>query len=67
MTMPDMVPAEVSPFWMPYIAVDDVDAVVAKAVELGGTVRVPGQEFGAGRFAVIDDLHGAGIGLLRHA
>jgi uncharacterized protein len=66
MTMPDMVPAEVSPFWIPSIAVDDVDASIARAVELGGAIRVPGQDFGAGRFAVIDDLDGAGIGLLRH-
>jgi predicted enzyme related to lactoylglutathione lyase len=65
MAMPDMVPAEVPAFWLPYIAVADVDAMAAKAVELGGAVRVPAQDFAGGRFAVIQDLQGAGLGILR--
>jgi predicted enzyme related to lactoylglutathione lyase len=65
MTLPEMVPAEVAPFWMPYIAVEDPVATGARAIELGGSVRVPAQDFGGGVFAVIDDPHGAGIGLLR--
>jgi uncharacterized protein len=62
--MPDMVPAQVPSFWLPYIAVDDVEATAGRAVELGGGVRVPAQDFGGGTFAVIDDPHGAGLGLL---
>jgi uncharacterized protein len=62
--MPPMVPAEVSSFWMPYIAVEDVDAALAHAVELGGAVRVPGQSIPDGRFGVFQDMHGAGLGVL---
>jgi uncharacterized protein len=67
MAMPEMVPSESPPFWLPYISVADVDAMAAKAVALGGAVRVPAQEFGGGRFAVIQDVHGAGLGLLNIA
>jgi uncharacterized protein len=65
LAMPDMVPAGMPSFWLPYIAVDDVDDTVARATQLGGSVRVPGQDFAGGRFAVINDVHGAGLGLLR--
>lgn len=65
MAMPDMMPAEVPAFWMPYIAVEDPAAVAARAIELGGAIRVPAQDFGGGLFAVIEDTHGAGIGLLK--
>jgi uncharacterized protein len=64
MAMPPMVPADVSSFWIPYIAVEDVDAALAHAVELGGAVRVPGQEIPDGRFGVFEDPHGAGLGVL---
>jgi uncharacterized protein len=64
-SMPDQVPAQVPAFWLPYLAVADVDAAVARATELGGAVRVPGADFDGGRYAVIEDPHGAGIGLLR--
>ena len=36
MPMPDMVPAEVPAYWMPYFAAEDLDATAAKAKELGG-------------------------------
>lgn len=41
MAMPPMVPAEVPPHWLVYFAVEDADATVAKAKELGGAVRMP--------------------------
>jgi predicted enzyme related to lactoylglutathione lyase len=63
--MPEMVPAETPSFWLPYIAVADVDAMSARAGELGGAVRVPSQDFGGGRFGVIQDRQGAGLGLLQ--
>lgn len=45
--------------WMPYVAVNDVDASAAKVKELGGTVCVPPTDIpGTGRFAVIGDPTG---------
>jgi predicted enzyme related to lactoylglutathione lyase len=44
--------------WMTYFAVDDTDATVARAIELGGTVRVPATDSPHGRFAVLVDPQG---------
>lgn len=52
-------PAEVPPHWMVYFAVEDADAAVARAEELGGRVAVPPTDTPAGRFAVLNDPHGA--------
>jgi predicted enzyme related to lactoylglutathione lyase len=64
MDMPEMVPAEVPSYWMPYFGASDPDAQATKAAELGGTVLVPGQDFPGGRFAVVQDPNGATFGLL---
>ncbi len=45
--------------WMTYVAVEDCDAVVARAKELGGTVGVEPVDIPIGRFAVIGDPEGA--------
>jgi predicted enzyme related to lactoylglutathione lyase len=46
--------------WIGYVAVEDVDATVTRAQELGGKARVPGSEIpGVGRFAVVEDSTGA--------
>lgn len=46
--------------WMPYAAVDDVDAAAARIKELGGTVCVPPTDIPeTGRFAVVGDPQGA--------
>jgi uncharacterized protein len=46
--------------WNTYLATDDVDATVAKATELGGTVAMPPMDVpGSGRMAVIQDPTGA--------
>ncbi|MCK5945016.1 MAG: VOC family protein, partial [Planctomycetes bacterium] len=46
--------------WMPYVAVEDVDAAAAKCKELGGTVCVLPTDIPAtGRFAVLGDPQGA--------
>jgi len=43
-----------SPFWGVSISVDDADATVRKAQQLGGTVVVPPTDFPAvGRLAVL--------------
>jgi len=52
--------------WMPYVAVDDLDAAVARVGELGGVVHMgptPVPEYGS--FAVIADPTGGVIGLWR--
>ena len=36
--MSDMVPAEVPSHWLVYFGVDDTDATVAKATELGASI-----------------------------
>jgi predicted enzyme related to lactoylglutathione lyase len=53
------------PRWMSYVAVDDVDASAAKAVELGGKVVVPPTDIpSVGRFCVINDPAGAVLSLI---
>src|ERR671933_761910 len=44
---------------MVYFAVEDADDAVARAQELGGKVAVPPTDTPAGRFAVLNDPHGA--------
>ncbi|MCW2585429.1 MAG: Glyoxalase/bleomycin resistance protein/dioxygenase [Frankiales bacterium] len=64
MDMPEMVPAEVPSFWMPYFGASDPAAKAQQAAGLGGTVLVPDMEFPGGRFAVVQDPFGAAFGLL---
>jgi predicted enzyme related to lactoylglutathione lyase/CheY-like chemotaxis protein len=64
MDMPPGVPAEVPDYWLLYVGVDDVDATVASATELGGSVTVPGMDFPGGRFAVLADPQGAMFGVM---
>jgi predicted enzyme related to lactoylglutathione lyase len=64
MDMPDMVPADVPSYWMPYFAADDPEAKAKQAAGLGATVLVPLMEFGGGRFSVVQDPHGSTFGLL---
>ena len=50
--------------WMPYLAVNDVDASAKQALELGGSVCVPPTDIpGTGRFAVVGDPAGAYLSL----
>ena len=49
--------------WMPYIAVDDVDARLTKAVASGATVMKPAFDVpGVGRIAILLQPGGGGIG-----
>ena len=59
MTMDDNWPAEIPPHWMVYFAVTDCDAATARVTELGGKVCVPPTDIPPGRFAVVNDPHGA--------
>ena len=43
-------------YWLAYFAVDDTDAVAAKAMELGAGVMLPPETMeGVGRYAVLTD------------
>jgi predicted enzyme related to lactoylglutathione lyase len=66
--LPADVPAEVPATWMTYFAVEDCDAAVATAEELGGSVLLrPMDVEGVGRFAVVADPYGAQFGVIRNA
>ena len=50
--------------WLPYVVVENADASLAKAVELGAKGLTPVMAIGeVGRVAVIQDPHGGVIGL----
>ncbi len=52
--------------WMPYVAVNDVDAAAKKLQQLKGTVCVPPTDIpGTGRFAVVGDPQGAYFSLYK--
>ncbi|MEU1618949.1 VOC family protein [Streptomyces sp. NPDC005722] len=52
--------AGVTPHWLPYFEVEDADAVVAEAAQLGGkVVKAPQHAEGVGRFAHLADPFGA--------
>jgi predicted enzyme related to lactoylglutathione lyase len=57
----------VPPHWLPYIAVDNVDASAAKVTELRGKVLNPPMDIpDVGRFAVVADPQGAVFALYKH-
>ncbi|MGW7279714.1 VOC family protein [Streptomyces sp. NPDC054844] len=59
-------PLETDGHWLPYLAVDDTDAAVARTLELGGTVRMPATDIeGVGRLARLADPYGARFAVLR--
>lgn len=56
----------VPPNWMPYVESSNVDETAAKAVSLGGrVVHGPVDIPGTGRFAIVQDPHGAVFGVYR--
>jgi predicted enzyme related to lactoylglutathione lyase len=58
----------VPPHWLPYIAVESVDASAAKAVALGGKALNPPMDIpNVGRFAVVADPQGAAFALYTHS
>lgn len=65
MPMTDEWPAEMPSHWMTYFATGDTDATAAKATELGGAVPVPPTDIPPGRFAVLNDPHGAVFSVIR--
>jgi uncharacterized protein len=65
MPMDQRWPADAPSHWLPYFAVDDTDAAVAKVSELGGTVHVAPTDIPPGRFSVVSDPYGAVFSLIR--
>lgn len=53
--------------WMPYVAVADLEATLARLPGLNGELCVPATDIGIGRFAVIKDPLGAAISLFQGA
>jgi uncharacterized protein len=63
MKMPD---PSVPSMWVPYVAVEDVDATVAKAQELGASAIIEGMDVpNVGRIAVLADPLGAAFGIIK--
>ena len=53
-------------FWIGYVAVDDVDASVARLKRLGGEVHLPTTLIpNVGHFSIVGDPHGAGFQLFK--
>jgi predicted enzyme related to lactoylglutathione lyase len=56
---------DVPEHWLGYVAVDDVDARLARAVAAGGAaLRQPFDIAGVGRIAILRDAAGAVIGII---
>lgn len=54
--------------WLTYVATDDVDATVARAIDLGASVIVEGMDIpSVGRIAVLSDPTGGAFGLFRRS
>lgn len=61
---PEMGP--IPPNWLVYFAVDNCDAMVQKATELGGTVMKPAEDIpGIGRFAILTDPQNAVFAIIK--
>ncbi|MET9759044.1 VOC family protein [Streptomyces sp. NPDC006372] len=59
-------PAEEEAHWLPYFEVPDTDTTVARARELGGTVRMPATDLpDVGRVARLTDPYGARFAVIR--
>lgn len=65
MDVPPGVPDEVSGYWLVYFGVADVDATIARAAELGGTVAGPPMTVETMRFAVLEDPVGAPFAVMQ--
>jgi len=62
------VPPGVPAHWLPYVAVDDADAAIARARTHGGTIAMgPADIPGIGRFGVIEDPTGAVLAVMKPA
>jgi predicted enzyme related to lactoylglutathione lyase len=54
------------PHWLPYVAVDDVDATIARAKKLGANIPMNPEDIpGIGRFGVLHDPTGAVLAVMK--
>jgi predicted enzyme related to lactoylglutathione lyase len=59
-------PAGTSSDWLPYVAVDNVDATIASAKKLGARIPVAPEDIpGIGRFSVREDPTGAVLAVMK--
>jgi uncharacterized protein len=59
-------PGGAAPHWLPYVAVDDPDAVIARARAMGAAIQVGPEDIpGIGRFGVLEDPTGAVLAIMR--
>ncbi|MFI0355842.1 VOC family protein [Actinomadura sp. 9N407] len=58
--------ADLPPQWMPYIAVDDLEAAVKKTLDLGGSVVAGPKGEGPGAYCVIKDPAGATLAVMQN-
>ena len=55
-----------APHWLPYVAVDDPDAIIARAKKLGAKILVGLENIpGVGRFGVLEDPTGAVLAVMK--
>ncbi len=60
--------AGLSDCWFPYIAVDDIDARLARVAEAEGSVERPAFDIpGVGRIAIVRDRAGSAVGWITPA
>jgi len=59
MDMPSEMPPQIPAYWLVYFAVEDCDASVTRATELGGATLLDPMDMAPGRFAVLSDPTGA--------
>jgi hypothetical protein len=56
------------PHWLPYVEVDDADAVLARAGRVGGKVLIGPHDIpGIGRFGIFEDPAGAVLAVMKSA
>ena len=55
-----------APHWLPYVAVDDADATIARARRLGAKILVGPEDIpGVGRYGVLEDPTGAVLAVMK--
>jgi predicted enzyme related to lactoylglutathione lyase len=56
--------AKLPPYWLVYVAVENLDASMERCRSLGGTVVDGPRQVGAQRYCVVQDPAGAYVGLI---